>query len=39
METAKEVPVEVRRQAEDLKEDGERIFSKTNNLDERNNSV
>ncbi|XP_042665801.1 protein Shroom2 isoform X2 [Centrocercus urophasianus] len=34
-----EVPVEVRRQAEDLKEDGERIFSKINNLDERNNCV
>ncbi|KFM13290.1 Protein Shroom2, partial [Aptenodytes forsteri] len=31
-----EVSVEVRRQAEDLKEDGERIFSKVNNLDERN---
>ncbi|KAF1548191.1 Protein Shroom2, partial [Eudyptula albosignata] len=30
-----EVSVEVRRQAEDLKEDGERIFSKVN-LDERN---
>ncbi|KAF1452128.1 Protein Shroom2, partial [Spheniscus demersus] len=31
-----EVSVEVRRQAEDLKEDGEPIFSKVNNLDERN---
>ncbi|NXW95434.1 SHRM2 protein, partial [Alopecoenas beccarii] len=31
-----EVSVEVRRQAEDLKEDGERIFSEVNNLDERN---
>ncbi|XP_029854649.1 protein Shroom2 isoform X3 [Aquila chrysaetos chrysaetos] len=31
-----EVSVEVRRQAEDLREDGERIFSKVNNLDERN---
>ncbi|XP_067152532.1 protein Shroom2 isoform X2 [Apteryx mantelli] len=34
-----EVSVEVRRQAEDLKEDGERIFSKINNLDERNCTV
>ncbi|KAK0683006.1 SHRM2 protein, partial [Pygoscelis papua] len=34
-----EVSVEVRRQAEDLKEDGERIFSKVNNLDERNGIV
>ncbi|KFP38822.1 Protein Shroom2, partial [Chlamydotis macqueenii] len=34
-----EVSVEVRRQAEDLKEDGERIFSKVNNLDERNCSA
>ncbi|NXN57217.1 SHRM2 protein, partial [Rynchops niger] len=34
-----EVSVEVRRQAEDLKEDGERIFSKANNLDERNCTV
>ncbi|NXJ90197.1 SHRM2 protein, partial [Corythaixoides concolor] len=34
-----EVSVEVRRQAEDLKEDGECIFSKVNNLDERNCSV
>uniref|UniRef100_A0A8C3KKB8 Shroom family member 2 n=1 Tax=Calidris pygmaea TaxID=425635 RepID=A0A8C3KKB8_9CHAR len=34
-----EVSVEVRRQAEDLKEDGERIFSKVNNLDERNCAV
>ncbi|NWX72143.1 SHRM2 protein, partial [Alca torda] len=34
-----EVSVEVRRQAEDLKEDGERIFSKVNNLDERNCTV
>ncbi|NXK47308.1 SHRM2 protein, partial [Chauna torquata] len=33
-----EVSVEVRRQAEDLKEDGERIFSKVN-LDERNHTV
>ncbi|NXS55445.1 SHRM2 protein, partial [Brachypteracias leptosomus] len=31
-----EVSVEVRRQAEDLKEDGERLLSKINNLDERN---
>ncbi|NXC43505.1 SHRM2 protein, partial [Penelope pileata] len=34
-----EVSVEVRRQAEDLKEDGERIFSKVNNLHERNHTV
>ncbi|NXX55847.1 SHRM2 protein, partial [Scopus umbretta] len=34
-----EVSVEVRRQAEDLKEDGERIFSQVNNLDERNCTV
>ncbi|XP_064356593.1 protein Shroom2 isoform X2 [Dromaius novaehollandiae] len=34
-----EVSVEVRRQAEDLKEDGEHIFSKINNLDERNCTV
>ncbi|NXG54109.1 SHRM2 protein, partial [Hemiprocne comata] len=34
-----EVSVEVRRQAEDLKEDGERIFSKVNNWDERNCTV
>ncbi|NWW50820.1 SHRM2 protein, partial [Pedionomus torquatus] len=34
-----EVSVEVRRQAEDLKEDGEPIFSKVNNLDERNCTV
>ncbi|KFV85800.1 Protein Shroom2, partial [Struthio camelus australis] len=34
-----EVSVEVRRQAEDLKEDGERIFSKINSLDERNCTV
>ncbi|NXH72530.1 SHRM2 protein, partial [Hydrobates tethys] len=34
-----EVSVEVRRQAEDLREDGERIFSKVNNLDERNCAV
>ncbi|XP_062457236.1 protein Shroom2 [Rhea pennata] len=34
-----EVSVEVRRQAEDLKEDGERIFSKINNLDERNCTI
>ncbi|KAM6292783.1 protein Shroom2 isoform 1-T1 [Porphyrio hochstetteri] len=34
-----EVSVEVRRQAEDLKEDGERIFAKVNNLDERNCTV
>ncbi|NWX00274.1 SHRM2 protein, partial [Caloenas nicobarica] len=34
-----EVSVEVRRQAEDLKEDGERIFSKVNNLEERNCTV
>ncbi|KGL94078.1 Protein Shroom2, partial [Charadrius vociferus] len=34
-----EVSVEVRRQAEDLKEDGERIYSKVNNLDERNSTV
>ncbi|KFP63569.1 Protein Shroom2, partial [Cariama cristata] len=34
-----EASVEVRRQAEDLKEDGERIFSKANNLDERNCTV
>ncbi|NWR03323.1 SHRM2 protein, partial [Paradoxornis webbianus] len=31
-----EVSVEVRRQAEDLKEDGESIFSNINKLDERN---
>ncbi|XP_054691756.1 protein Shroom2 isoform X1 [Grus americana] len=34
-----EVAVEVRRQAEDLKEDGELIFSKVNKLDERNCTV
>ncbi|NWS03040.1 SHRM2 protein, partial [Motacilla alba] len=34
-----EVSVEVRRQAEDLKEDGECIFSNTNKLDERNCTV
>ncbi|NXG81741.1 SHRM2 protein, partial [Stercorarius parasiticus] len=34
-----EVSVEVRRPAEDLKEDGERIFSKVNSLDERNCTV
>ncbi|NXO53861.1 SHRM2 protein, partial [Aramus guarauna] len=34
-----EVAVEVRRQAEDLKEDAELIFSKVNNLDERNGTV
>ncbi|NXA27501.1 SHRM2 protein, partial [Ibidorhyncha struthersii] len=34
-----EVSVEIRRQAEDLKEDGERIFSKVHNLDERNCTV
>ncbi|NXM04727.1 SHRM2 protein, partial [Tyrannus savana] len=34
-----EVSVEVRRQAEDLKEDGECIFSKVNKLDERNCTV
>ncbi|NXJ62370.1 SHRM2 protein, partial [Rostratula benghalensis] len=34
-----EVSVEVRRQAEDLKEEGERIFSKVNNLDEGNCTV
>ncbi|NXL33314.1 SHRM2 protein, partial [Glaucidium brasilianum] len=34
-----EVSVEVRRQAEDLKEDGERIFCKVNNLDERNCTI
>ncbi|NXU26476.1 SHRM2 protein, partial [Thalassarche chlororhynchos] len=34
-----EASVEVRRQAEDLKEDGERIFSKVNNLHERNCTV
>ncbi|NXR65251.1 SHRM2 protein, partial [Rhadina sibilatrix] len=34
-----EVSVEVRRQAEDLKEDGESIFSNINNLDERNCTV
>ncbi|NXD22880.1 SHRM2 protein, partial [Spelaeornis formosus] len=34
-----EVSVEVRRQAEDLKEDGERVFSNRNKLDERNCSV
>ncbi|NWX46387.1 SHRM2 protein, partial [Steatornis caripensis] len=34
-----EVSVEVRRQAEDLKEDGERVFSKVNVLDERNCTV
>ncbi|KAM6145481.1 protein Shroom2 isoform 1-T1 [Phoenicopterus ruber ruber] len=34
-----EVSVEVRRQAEDLREDGERIFYKVNNLDERNCTV
>ncbi|NWW59051.1 SHRM2 protein, partial [Ifrita kowaldi] len=33
------VSVEVRRQAEDLKEDGERIFSNVNKLDERNCTV
>ncbi|NXA39092.1 SHRM2 protein, partial [Eudromia elegans] len=34
-----EVSVEVRRQTEDLKEDGEHIFSKINNLDERNCTI
>ncbi|NXT54195.1 SHRM2 protein, partial [Pluvianellus socialis] len=34
-----EVSVEVRRQGEDLKEDGERIFSKVNSLDETNCTV
>ncbi|CAM9620886.1 unnamed protein product [Bubo scandiacus] len=34
-----EVSVEVRRQAEDLKEDGERVFCKVNNLDEGNCTV
>ncbi|XP_061854695.1 protein Shroom2 isoform X2 [Colius striatus] len=34
-----EASVEVRRQTEDLKEDGERIFSKVNDLDERNCTV
>ncbi|XP_051650865.1 protein Shroom2 isoform X1 [Manacus candei] len=34
-----EVSVELRRQAEDLKEDGECIFSKVNKLDERNCTV
>ncbi|NWU01501.1 SHRM2 protein, partial [Urocynchramus pylzowi] len=34
-----EVSVEVRRQAEDLKEDGECIFSNINKLDERNCTV
>ncbi|KAM9247343.1 protein Shroom2 isoform 2-T2 [Leptosomus discolor] len=34
-----EVSVEVRRQAEDLKEDGELTFSKVNYLDERNCTV
>ncbi|NXO85252.1 SHRM2 protein, partial [Sitta europaea] len=34
-----EVSVEVRRQAEDLKEDGESIFSNINKLDERNCTV
>lgn len=34
-----EVSVEVRRQAEDLKEDGERTFSKVNNLDDKNHAV
>ncbi|NWS70392.1 SHRM2 protein, partial [Crotophaga sulcirostris] len=34
-----EVSVEVRRQAEDIKEDGEHIYSKVNNLDERNCTV
>ncbi|NXD81262.1 SHRM2 protein, partial [Halcyon senegalensis] len=34
-----EVSVEVRRQAEDLKEDGEHILSKVNHLDERNCTV
>ncbi|XP_051490167.1 protein Shroom2 isoform X2 [Apus apus] len=34
-----EVSVEVRRQAEDLKEDGELIFSKVNDRDERNCTV
>ncbi|NXL95253.1 SHRM2 protein, partial [Alectura lathami] len=34
-----EVSVEVRRQAEDSKEDGEHIFSEVNNLDERNHAV
>ncbi|KFV46591.1 Protein Shroom2, partial [Gavia stellata] len=34
-----EVSVEVRRQAEDLKEDGKRMFSKVNSLDERNCTV
>ncbi|NXO17159.1 SHRM2 protein, partial [Oriolus oriolus] len=34
-----EVSVEVRRQAEDLKEDGECIFSNVNKLDERNRTI
>ncbi|NXK09667.1 SHRM2 protein, partial [Herpetotheres cachinnans] len=34
-----EVSVEVRRQAEDLKEDGQRVFSKVNNRLERNCTV
>ncbi|XP_074951211.1 protein Shroom2 isoform X1 [Phalacrocorax aristotelis] len=34
-----EVSVEVRREAEDLKEDGKRIFSNVNSLDERNCTV
>ncbi|NXA46926.1 SHRM2 protein, partial [Nothocercus julius] len=34
-----EVSVEVRRHAEDLKEDGEHIFSKINTLDERNCTI
>ncbi|XP_030320232.1 protein Shroom2 [Calypte anna] len=34
-----EASAEVRRQAEDLKEDGESIFSKVSNLDERNCAV
>uniref|UniRef100_A0A8C4UWQ1 Shroom family member 2 n=1 Tax=Falco tinnunculus TaxID=100819 RepID=A0A8C4UWQ1_FALTI len=34
-----EVSVEVRSQAEDLKEDGQRVFFKVNNLDERNCTV
>ncbi|NXG77223.1 SHRM2 protein, partial [Baryphthengus martii] len=34
-----EVSVEVRRQAEDLKEDGERVLSRVNHLDERNCTV
>ncbi|NWX83501.1 SHRM2 protein, partial [Nothoprocta pentlandii] len=34
-----EVSVEVRRQAEDLREDGEHIFSKINHLDERSCTI